>query len=314
MGEDSPMPKLAVLGQPISHSRSPAMQNAALEELGLVPDWAYEAIEVSPGDFEGRVRAMAGVGFAGANVTIPHKLAALAIADEASDAAREIGAANTLTFTDGQIAAENTDAAGILDTLAPLYAIRIRRRHEVGEWLAGTRALVLGAGGSARAAVWALRRAGAGVSIWNRTAEKAAALAEDLGALSVSLIDSENHSLETFDLVLNATSIGLEGAGAKPAGLGADPDRGQADLKALRIDADSLSATHIVVDLVYGAAETQLVAAARSRGARVVDGLEVLVRQGAASLRLWTGLDPPVETMRRAAREIEWPTRTAPDT
>jgi shikimate dehydrogenase len=86
------------------------MQNAALEELGLAPEWAYEAIEVSPEDFEERVRAMPGEGFRGANVTIPHKLAALAIADEASDAAEEIGAANTLTFTEGRIAAENTDA------------------------------------------------------------------------------------------------------------------------------------------------------------------------------------------------------------
>jgi shikimate dehydrogenase len=308
------MPRLAVLGKPISHSRSPAMQNAALEELGLAPDWAYEAIEVSPEDFEDRVHEMAGEGFAGANVTIPHKLAALAIADEASEAATEIGAANTLTFTSDGITAENTDATGILDALAPLYSIRGQTRHEAGYWLDGTRALVLGAGGSARAAVWALTRAGAEVSIWNRTAKKAAALAQDLGALSVSLIDPENHPLETFNLVLNATSVGLEGAGAEPAGLGADPDRGPSDLKALHIDADSLSATHIVVDLVYGAAETQLVAAARSRGARVVDGLEVLVRQGAASLRLWTGLEPPVETMRRAARDIEWPSRTAPDT
>src|SRR5215211_5682874 len=272
------MPRLAVLGQPVAHSRSPAMQNAALEELGLAPEWAYEAIEVSPNDFEDRVRAMPGEGFAGANVTIPHKLAALAVADEASEAAKEIGAANTLAFTEGRIAAENTDATGILDALAPcMEPVHIRRR-EKGEprgdggaagWLAGTRALVLGAGGSARAAVWALKQGGAEVSIWNRTAEKAAALARELNALSVALNDSENLPLEDFNIVL---------------------------------------------DLVYGAAETQLAAAARSRGARVVDGLEILVHQGAASLRLWTGLEPPVETMRRAARDIEWPSKTAPDT
>jgi shikimate dehydrogenase len=175
------MPKLAVLGQPISHSRSPAMQTAALEELGLAPDWTYEAIEVSPEDFDGHVRAMAGEGFAGANVTIPHKLTALALADEASDAAREIGAANMLTFAEGRIAAENTDARGILDALAPFMDEVHNRRHEPGisgdpgarAWLEGKRALVLGAGGSARAAVWALKGAGAEVSIWNRTANKA---------------------------------------------------------------------------------------------------------------------------------------------
>lgn len=308
------MPRLAVLGQPISHSRSPAMHAAALEELGLAPEWTYEAIEVSPEDFEARVRAMAGEGFAGANVTIPHKLAALALADEASEAAREIGAANTLTFAHDRIAAENTDATGILDAVAPLLLPEKEMRHEAGEWLAGTRALVLGAGGSARAAVWALGRGGAEVSIWNRTAKKAADLARELGGRSVSLTDEENLPLESFNLVLNATSVGLEGAGTVEDHVGADPDRGQSDLKALHLDADALGEGHVVVDLVYGAAETQLAAAARSRGASVVDGLDVLVRQGAASLRLWTGLEPPVEVMRRAVRDIEWTTNTAPDT
>jgi shikimate dehydrogenase len=332
------MPRLAVLGQPISHSRSPAMQTAALEELGLAPEWTYEAIEVSPNDFEGRVRAMAGEGFAGANVTIPHKLAALALADEATEAAREIGAANTLTFADGRIAADNTDATGILDAMSPFLPGKEERSHEAGgrpehgrevahflsggeekrqeakEWLADRRALVLGAGGSARAAVWALRGAGAEVSIWNRTAAKAEALAQAFGALSLSLTDSENLPVGDFNIVLNATSVGLAGKEPDDADLGADPDRRQPDLKALHLDADALSEGHVVVDLVYGAAETQLAAAARSRGASVVDGLEVLVRQGAASLRLWTGLEPPVEIMRRAARDIQWTTKPAPNT
>jgi len=111
------MPKLAVLGQPISHSRSPAMQSAALAELGLAGEWTYEAIEVTPEKFEARVGAMPAEGFVGANVTVPHKLAALAVADEASEAARSIGAANTLSFDGERIAAENTDAAGFLDAL-----------------------------------------------------------------------------------------------------------------------------------------------------------------------------------------------------
>ena len=149
------MRRLAVLGQPVSHSRSPAMQTAALAELGLAGEWSYEAIEVAPADFEARVRAMPGEGFAGANVTVPHKLAALELADEASEAARAIGAANTLTFADGRIAADNTDATGFLDAL--------------GGPRRGRRALVLGAGGSARAVVWALVTHGAAVAIWNRT-------------------------------------------------------------------------------------------------------------------------------------------------
>ncbi len=136
------------------------MQTAALRDLGLGDEWSYEAIEVAPGDFERLVRGMEAEGFAGANVTVPHKLAALAIADSASRAASEIGAANTLSFADGRIAADNTDASGILD------ALPISPR--------GRRALVLGAGGSARAAIWALAGAGAEVCVWNRTSERAA--------------------------------------------------------------------------------------------------------------------------------------------
>ena len=277
------MPKrLAVLGQPISHSRSPAMHNAALAELGLHDEWSYEAIEVPPHEFDERVGAMPGAGFVGVNVTVPHKLAALGIADEVSQAARAIGAANTLTFTDGRIAAENTDAAGFLDALG-------RPAH-------GRRALVMGAGGAARAAVWALVTHGADVEIWNRTAARAEALAAELGA---AVAPAEPR----FDLLVNATTVGMGGSSG---------DR--ADLKSLPIDPDALGETHQLVDLAYGAVETELVRTARERGTHVVDGIDVLVRQGAASLRIWTGLDPPIEAMRRAARSSEWQPRSDPDT
>jgi shikimate dehydrogenase len=279
------MPKrLAVLGQPISHSRSPAMHTAALAELGLADEWTYEAIEVAPDDFDGRVRAMPDEGFVGANVTVPHKLAALAIADEASEAARAIGAANTLTFAAERIAADNTDAAGFLDALP--------------ESPSGARALVLGAGGSARAVVWALVDRGAKVSIWNRTPERARRLADELGG---SVVDRP--SVAEFDLVVNATTVGM-GASIQ----------GSADLKSLPIDADGLGEKHQLVDLAYGAVDTELVRAARARGAHVVDGLEVLVRQGAASLRIWTGLDPPIEVMRRAVRGDTWQAKSDLDT
>jgi shikimate dehydrogenase len=265
------MPRLAVLGHPVSHSRSPAMQTAALAELGLGRSWSYEAIEVAPEHFEALVGSLPDDGFAGVNVTVPHKLAALALATEASDAAREIGAANTLTFDRGAVRADNTDAVGI--TAA------------IGEALAGRRALVLGAGGSARAAVWALRTAGAQVSIWNRTEAKAEALATEFEV---------HRGIRDFELLVNATTMGLEQASSRPPG----PE----DLKALPLDADSITERQVVVDLVYGPHETALASTARGRGARVIDGLEVLVHQGAASLRIWTGLDPPIDTMRRAAR------------
>jgi shikimate dehydrogenase len=269
--------RLAVLGQPISHSRSPAMHNAALAELGLADEWSYEAIEVAPADFEVLLRRLAAEGFVGANVTVPHKLAALELADEASEAARAIGAANTLSFPRGRIAAENTDARGFLDSLpAPP---------------AGKRALVLGAGGSARAVAWALVTEGAQVSIWNRSPVKAERLADEFGA---SALPSGDERLATgdFNLIVNATTVGM----------GASGEGAAADLKSLPVGADSLDETHQLVDLAYGTAETELARAARAHSATVVDGLEVLVRQGAASLRIWTGQEPPIETMRRAAR------------
>jgi shikimate dehydrogenase len=260
--------RLAVLGHPISHSRSPAMQNAALRELGLAPEWTYEAIDVPPERFAERVREMADGGFVGANVTVPHKLAALALANETSSTAREIGAANTLSFRDGRLVADNTDAEGLVAALP--------RRA------AGNRALVLGAGGAARAAVWALVREGAEVAVWNRTAEKAARLAGELGAAAVGQVEAG-----AYDLIVNATSVGLEPG---------------ASVASLPLDAGAIHEAQLVVDLVYGAAETDLVRLARERGAAVVDGFEVLVRQGAGSLRIWTGLEPPLEEMRRAAR------------
>lgn len=281
------MPKLAVLGQPVAHSRSPAMHTAALEELGLAPEWTYEAIDVAPADFEELVRSLPGQGFAGVNVTVPHKLAALAVADQVSDAARETGAANVLSFRDGGIEAAQTDTNGILDALP--------------EPVEGRRALVMGAGGSARAALWALRSAGADVHVWNRTAAKAERLAQEFGATALPAAECVERTAD-FDLILNATSVGMAEASA-PGGQPPAQD-GTADLKPLPLDADGLHASQVVVDLVYGTVETQLIATARARGATPVDGLDVLVHQGVAALRLWTGLEPPLETMRRAARGV----------
>jgi shikimate dehydrogenase len=268
--------RLAVLGQPVSHSRSPAMHRAALEEMGLLGEWSYQAIEVAPRDFEPLVREMAAGDFVGANVTVPHKVAALELADDATEGARAIGAANTLSFRSGRIAVENTDAQGFLDSLPGSPA--------------GKRALVLGAGGSARAVAWALITQGAQVSIWNRTPQKAEGLARELGASALPW-GAERLERADFDLIVNTTIVGMGAPGQGPAGL-----------KSLPMRADSLGERHELVDLAYGPAETELARAARARGATVVDGLEVLVRQGAASLRIWTGQDPPIETMRRAAR------------
>ncbi len=188
------MNRLAVLGHPVSHSRSPAMQTAALEALGLAGEWAYEAIDVEPDAFEERTRALPGEGFAGVNITIPHKEAALALADEASRAAQEIGAANTLSFAGGRIRAENTDATGLVAALpAPV---------------GGKTALVLGAGGSARAAAWALAGEGASVSVWNRTGSRADELAGDLGG-EVTAVSGDQARAGAYEVIVNCTAIGM---------------------------------------------------------------------------------------------------------
>ena len=243
------------------------MHTAALRVVGL-DDWEYQLLPLPPELFAETVRALPAAGFRGVNVTIPHKEAALALADEASQAAREIGAANMLTFeAQGGILADNTDAPALLEALPE------------GVDPAGARALVLGAGGAGRAAAWALRAAGAEVAVWNRTPARALALAVDLGVRAVTV-------LEPADIVVNCTSVGLE--------QNIDP------FKALPLKADTFEAGSCVIDMVYKHGGTRLLAAAIANGARGVDGLEVLVAQGAASFERWTGMTAPRQAMREA--------------
>ncbi len=281
------MPRLAVLGHPVAHSRSPAMQNAALAALGLGEEWSYEAIDVAPEEFDARVRAMPAEGFAGANVTVPHKLAALALADAVSEMAGEIGAANTLTFSGGRILAHNTDAGGLIASLP--------------EAPQGKRALVLGAGGAARAAVWALGAAGASVDIWNRTPARAETVrievAERARELQVKIevgtieIEAQGGTAEldqsAYELIVNTTAVGLKGE---------DP------FEHLPLRRDGFGPGQAVVDMVYGDRPSSLLAVATDAGAVTVDGIEVLVQQGALSFEIWTGLEAPIDVMRVAAR------------
>jgi shikimate dehydrogenase len=265
------MARLGVLGWPVHHSRSPAIHNAAFAALGM-DDWRYQLLPVPPALFTETARALGGAGFLGANVTIPHKREALLLADQASEAATAIGAANTLSFApDGTIAAENTDAPGLISALecSP---------QEM-------RALVLGAGGSARAVAWALADAGAReVLVWNRTFDRAEDLARDLGVRAVG-------RPEPADLLVNCTSVGLDRRASAAEELGE-----------LGLSFAAVGEYPYVVDLVYGAEPTRLMAAAREQGATALDGLEILVAQGALSFELWTGRPAPVEAMRRAAR------------
>ena len=244
------MTRLGVLGWPVSHSRSPAMHRAALREAGF-DGWSYQRLPVPPELFAETVRALPAAGFLGANVTIPHKEAALALADSATPLARTIGAANTLTFTADGIEADNTDAPGLLAAIGELPAS----------------ALVLGAGGSARAAVHALAGAGCAVSVLARTPARAE-------GLPATIVDRPVEA----EALVNCTPVGLD----DPAALVLDP-----------------APYPLVVDLVYRAGGTALTRAAKGR---VVDGLEVLVQQGALSFTRWTGLPAPVAVMRAAVQ------------
>jgi len=243
------------------------MHNAALRAVGL-EGWRYQLLPVAPELFAPTVKALSGAGFRGANVTIPHKQAALALADETSEAARAIGAANTLVFEDGRTWADNTDAPALLAAL-PFPP-------------SGRTALVLGAGGSARAAVWALLDSGAReVSVWNRTFERAVALCRELGGTPV------RDPVEA-DLLVNCTPAGMDGS--------------QQGVKSLPLLVDEPTVFRCVVDFPYTRAETPLVAAARRAGLAVVDGLDLLVGQGALSFQQFTGMAAPVDVMQLAAR------------
>lgn len=261
------MIRLGVCGWPVAHSRSPRMQNAALAHLGL-HDWRYQHLPIPPHLFAETVTALPRLGFRGVNVTIPHKEEAFALADVSTETARAIGAANTLTFEDGRIHADNTDASGFL--------------HALNAAVYGKTALVLGAGGSARAILYALRQGGvAELRVWNRSRPRAEALAEEFQATI---------STEPADIIVNCTSIGLQDPGET--------------FKALPVQADDLGAGRTVVDMVYRHGGTLLLNTAKARGAEVVDGLEVLVAQGAASLERWTGRTAPDAAMREAVTDI----------
>jgi shikimate dehydrogenase len=260
--------RLGVIGWPVAHSRSPAIHNAALAAAGL-ENWRYQLLPVAPGLLGELVAALPAAGFGGVNVTIPHKEAALDLATAPTDRARAIGAANTLVFeADGAIVADNTDAPALLGALPVAVA--------------GRSALVLGAGGSARAAVWALRHGGAEVRIWNRTRERADRLAAQLGA-SVAV------AAQPADVLVNCTAVGLDGA---------------LSLQGLPVPADRLAEFGCVVDLVYADGGTGLIRAARERGVPAVDGLELLVAQGALSFELFTGRQASLAAMRGAVGEI----------
>ncbi len=263
---------IALLGDPVSHSASPELQNAAFAEAGV--DGVYIAVRCAPDDLVGFMKGLARAG-GGGNITLPHKEKAASLLDDRTEAVRRTGACNTFwAGRDGRLHGDNTDVEGFRRAL----------RAFVGGSARGMRVLLLGGGGAARAALLGLLEEGADeVSIFNRTQERARAVARRIGGERTRVVALRRHlEGESFDLVINATRLGL------------DPD----DPPPLELS--TLQRAGAALDLVYGRHTTAFVASAARSGVRAADGLEMLVQQGAASFERWWGREAPVEAMRGA--------------
>jgi shikimate dehydrogenase len=259
----------AVIGDPVAHSLSPTIHNAAFAALGL--DWVYVALPVPYGMGAAAVAAMRALPLSGLSVTMPHKAAAAVAVDRLTPTAAALGAVNTVTPVRGELVGDSTDGPGFID------ALRVDEGWDAG----GRRCLVVGAGGAARAVVLALAQASAAeIVVVNRTdARTAAAVAI---APEVARAGSRDQA-DGADLVVNATPLGMDGDETLPV----DPQR--------------LGPGQLVVDLVYHPAVTPLLAAARDRGAVAVNGLGMLIHQAAHQLQAWTGEPAPVGAMSAAA-------------
>jgi shikimate dehydrogenase len=264
---------LGVLGWPLEHTLSPVMHNAALRAVGL--EWHYLAWRVPPQDLRAAIHGIRALGIAGANVTMPHKKDVLRLLDDLSSDARDIGAVNTIQrVTDGRLVGHNTDVDGFREFLSGDAGIRVE----------GRTALVLGAGGAARAVVRALDELEAARIVICARRVRVARHVCRLAARAPTKAagwDRVAHEAERADVLVNATPLGMRAEEA--------------------VSETSFRPGQAVVDLVYQPPATPLVERARAAGAEAWGGLGMLVRQGAASFRIWTGLDPPLETMSAAA-------------
>ncbi len=272
---------VGVIGDPVKHSCSPPMHNAAFREMGM--DYVYVPFWVRPEQLAAAVEGFKATNVAGINVTLPHKKEMLPLMDSISQEAELIGAVNTLVFKDGMVEGHNTDARGLIASL----------REEGVDDIKGMNIVVLGAGGGAQAVVVGMALEGAGrITIANRTTEKAVRLAETIGGktgVQVDGVSLDDRQLPEYisesDLLVSTITAGM------------DPSI------PLVINPDWLHENLTVCDIVYIPPETNLLKAAAERGLKTVGGMGMLVHQGAISFHLWTGKQPPVGTMRRALAE-----------
>ena len=273
---------LGVMGWPVRHSVSPAMHNAALQSLNL--PYVYVAFAVPPEHIEQALRALPALGIRGVNCTIPHKEAALRTVDVRTPVAEAIGAVNTVIVENGRLTGDNTDAYGFA---APLADLKFN--------LKSCNVLVLGAGGAARAVVYELLRQGAEVTLANRTIERAQRLADDMAkalgrsarCIPMGSGSDLTDAAQSASLLVNTTSVGMNHAGEGH----------------IPIPAETLHPGLLVYDLVYSPRCTPLLAAAAQVGCDTLNGLPMLVHQGARAFELWTGSAPPVSVMLEAAEQ-----------
>ncbi len=272
--------KLGVIGYPLTHSISPAMQQAALDDLGI--DARYELWEAVPSELATVVGAMRSGDRLGASVTIPHKEAVISLMDEVTTEAMEVGAVNCIVVRDGRLVGHNTDGKGFIAALSE------RANFDVAE----KRALLIGAGGAARALAHALvGGAVSALTIANRTRARAEALAAEFGRDIVPIsLDPEDLAgpAATADLIVNSTALGMS------SGDGAE----RSPIPGALIPSETL-----VNDIVYNPPLTPMLRAARARGARILGGLPMLVYQGAVAFELWTGREAPIDAMFAAAED-----------
>lgn len=265
---------LGIIGDPISHSLSPTLHGHLIDRFGL--DLCYHAFRVPPPQLRAAIEGVRGFGFRGLNVTVPHKEKVIPFLDDLDPQARQIGAVNTVENRDGRLIGYNTDVSGFLESL-----------QRYGIELEGRRAAVIGAGGSARAVVAALISAGiAYVELYNRTRDRALALARHFGertgfqrfSVGNLNVDGPSDELADVDILINATALGI------PPYLGRTP-----------VSLRHLRPGMVVYDLIYRPEKTRLLEIAEEAGATGIGGLCMLILQGVASLRIWTGLELSVD-------------------
>ena len=261
-----------VMGWPVGHSRSPRLHGYWLDAYGI--DGAYLPLPVAPEHIETALRALPLLGFAGVNLTVPHKEAALGVIDRVDALARRIGAVNTVVVAaDGTLDGTNTDAFGFTENL----------RAGAPDWEPSRAAVVLGAGGAARAVCVGLADAGvAEIRLANRTAARATRLADELSGIQPVAWEARGDALDGAGLLVNTTTLGMTGA------------------PPLDIALDALAGDAVVTDIVYAPLETPLLAAARARGNVTVDGLGMLLHQARPGFAAWFGHEPDVTDALRA--------------